>query len=87
MQVQEVIQQRNKTYGGFEEVSKAFIDILHALQSNQKQDLPPPHRTSLIMISQKLARICTGDINYKDNWVDIAGYSQLVVDYLEKKEK
>lgn len=38
------------------------------------------------MIAHKLARIMNGDPNYIDNWTDIAGYAQLVVDILEQRE-
>jgi hypothetical protein len=32
------------------------------------------------MIANKLARIVNGDANYRDSWVDIIGYAQLVLD-------
>lgn len=39
----------------------------------------------LVYIFQKLARIASGDPNYIDNYRDIAGYAQLIADYLEKE--
>lgn len=38
---------------------------------------------ALDLICTKLARIVNGDCKYKDNWVDIAGYAQLVADNLK----
>ena len=32
---------------------------------------------ALEMIAHKIARILSGDADYADNWVDIAGYAQL----------
>jgi hypothetical protein len=32
------------------------------------------------MIMHKIARIMNGDPNYRDSWVDIAGYAQIVAD-------
>lgn len=40
---------------------------------------------ALEMIAHKIARICNGDPNYADNWVDIAGYATLVANRLEKE--
>ena len=34
------------------------------------------------MIQHKIGRILNGDPNYDDNWRDICGYSQLVLDEL-----
>ena len=38
---------------------------------------------ALDVIASKIARILNGDPAYKDNWVDIMGYCQLVLDELE----
>ena len=38
------------------------------------------------MVQHKIARILNGDPNYIDNWIDLVGYSQLVVNRLEKEE-
>jgi hypothetical protein len=40
---------------------------------------------SLDMIANKIARIVNGDPNYLDSWVDIVGYTTLVVNKLEGK--
>jgi hypothetical protein len=39
------------------------------------------------MICQKMARIAVGDADYLDNWIDIAGYAQLVADRLQGIER
>ena len=41
---------------------------------------------ALDMIAHKIGRIINGNPHYKDSWVDIAGYAQLVVDELEARE-
>lgn len=33
-----------------------------------------------------MARIANGDPNYEDNWVDIIGYSQLVLNEIRNNE-
>ena len=42
---------------------------------------------ALDMIAHKIGRIINGNPHYKDSWVDIAGYAQLVVDELEAGEQ
>lgn len=39
---------------------------------------------AIYMIASKLARIASGNPSLKDNWVDIAGYAQLVIKNLEE---
>jgi len=40
---------------------------------------------SLDLICTKLSRIVTGDCNYQDHWLDIAGYATLISDRLKEK--
>lgn len=51
------------------------------------QDLDPYQLEALEMILHKIARILNGDPNYKDSWVDIVGYAQLVVDRLPESRE
>lgn len=39
---------------------------------------PSPMKEAIDMILHKIARVLNGDPTYKDNWVDIEGYSRLV---------
>lgn len=49
--------------------------------------MTPPMKQSMEMFADKIARILNGDPTYDDSWVDIAGYSQLVVNILQAKDK
>lgn len=42
-------------------------------------------REALDMICHKMARILNGDPNYRDSWVDIAGYAMLVANRLAEE--
>ena len=78
--IEEVLNQRQATYGSFTknaEVSQ-MLKYFMTQGTNYKQ-MPVPHREALEMIVHKIARIVNGDPNYIDNWVDIIGYSQLVI--------
>jgi hypothetical protein len=76
-----VVPDRQKTHGKFHEyayIAQALKDIIKdspnyiRLMSSQKEGLD--------MICGKIARICTGNPDEPDHWVDIGGYAQRVVE-------
>lgn len=74
----EAIEQRDAGYGGFYNVAETKQAILHVLRSGPKFDgLDNVQVTALEEIAGKLARIVNGEPKL-DNWVDIAGYAELV---------
>ena len=81
--IQEVLAQRGSRYGSFD----SHAAITQSLKSvmvctpNWKH-LSASQKESLEMVAHKIGRILNGDPNYKDSWVDIVGYTQLVVDQL-----
>lgn len=90
----EVLTERGKRYGNF----KNQADIAQQLKNTVRSYLHLPHpetnyhvwcmtHEALEMICTKMARILNGDMEYADNWVDIAGYAQLVADYLQGKDR
>ena len=86
--VNEMLAEREDRYGAFENHaarSQALKEILIGGASSWSH-MKPFQRESIEMIAHKLARIMNGDPNYIDNWTDIAGYAQLVVDILEQRE-
>jgi predicted phosphatase len=89
--INNTLNERGSRYGKFIHVSKATQDIQEALYSNMHtnklEDLQPDQAVALDMICHKLARIAVGDVNYVDNWVDIAGYAKLVADRLQGVER
>lgn len=88
---EEILAQRGNRYGSFKDHST----ISSTLRGNMLQHYAKTHPEgpaldpyiveSIIMICHKLGRIANGDPHYDDNWKDIAGYSQLVVDILHGK--
>lgn len=46
--------------------------------------LLPIHKEALDMIVHKIGRILNGNPNYIDSFRDIAGYAELVVNYLKE---
>lgn len=86
--IEEVLNQRQATYGSFTknaEVSQ-MLKYFMTQGTNYKQ-MPVAHREALEMIVHKIARIVNGDPNYIDNWIDICGYSQLVIEEITSYEE
>lgn len=86
--IEEVLNQRQTTYGSFTknaEVSQ-MLKYFMAQGTNYKQ-MPMAHREALEMIVHKIARIVNGDPNYIDNWIDIIGYSQLVIEEIKSYDE
>lgn len=83
-EVRRTLDERDARYGGFvnvAETSQTLKDVVRTHDNYEKLNLM--QREALEMIQHKIARIINGDPNYIDNWVDIAGYAQLVADALE----
>lgn len=83
--VQQLLQERGERYGDFADVAattEALMDVMH--QGASWNTMPPTHKCALYMIANKIARAVNGDAMYDDNFKDIAGYAQLVVEQLEK---
>ena len=91
MTVSAILDERGARYGKFVDVAKATHEIQEALYNNIMYDklvnIPPDMSVALEMICHKMARIAVGDMNYVDNWVDIAGYATLVADRLNGIER
>ena len=86
--IEEVLNQRHATYGSFTknaEVSQ-MMKYFMTQGTNYKQ-MPMAHREALEMIVHKIARIVNGDPNYIDNWIDICGYSQLVIEEIKSYDE
>jgi hypothetical protein len=84
MDIEATLGERQKTYGDYSDVAHRSQIIKAAFRASPKWSLLAScQRESLEMIANKLARILEGNCNHIDSWHDIAGYSQLVVKYLE----
>jgi len=82
-EVRDTLNQRDKLYGGFANVAETSQSLKDVLREHANyENLNPMQKEALEMVQHKIARIVNGDPNYKDNWVDIAGYATLVADAL-----
>lgn len=84
MQVDAVLDERGKRYGEFSGHAKITQELKGVMvKCDNWSKLSHSQKESLEMIAHKIGRILNGDPNYADSWVDIAGYSQLIVKELE----
>ena len=86
--INELIAEREPRYGAFRDraaLSQSIKNIMVLADGWSK--LTAPQAEALEMIALKITRILNGDPSYVDNWVDIAGYAQLVADILHEDEK
>lgn len=85
-QVRSALDQRAKEYGSYLDKC-VFIqqvkDLVRVAPS--WHDMDPDQRETVDMVIHKISRAIYGDPNKLDTWIDIAGYSQLIVDRLEKE--
>lgn len=88
--IEETLEQRGSRYGEFPNhalVSQSLKQMLQQgaiLSGKQSSDIPLFVWEAMDMICHKLGRVVNGDPLYDDNFRDIAGYAQLVVDELNK---
>lgn len=84
-EIREILNQRQQTHGDFAEVATCAQDIKRTI-SHYSQCLPNIHAEAIDMIATKIARICRGDANNIDSWINIAGYATLVADEIRRQD-
>ncbi len=87
MDIGEMLYQRQNRYGEYPkhaELAQALKTACHRHDNGAKwATMSAYQREAMDMICHKMARVMNGDPNYLDNWVDLAGYANLVVNELE----
>lgn len=75
-----LIERRQSTHGDFREVSRTSQNLCAELERGANwKNLQPFHQEGLEMIQHKVARILSGDPDFVEHWLDIAGYATLVM--------
>lgn len=86
MTIQDILNQRQKTHGNFPEQAMTAQALKGLLAGTPNwNDMEPYMREALELICTKLSRMCHGDLYHEDVFVDICGYSQLVLNALIKR--
>ena len=86
MHVDEVLVARGGTHGIFKESAAYVQQAKHLMEETPNWGpLDFDKQEALHMIQHKIGRILHGDANFEDHWLDIIGYTQLVLDEIKKK--
>lgn len=81
--IDEILNERGSRYGSFTGHALITQNIKSAMRHSPNwSKLPEDMKECLEMVAHKIGRILNGDPSYDDSWVDIVGYTQLVVDRL-----
>ena len=86
--IDEVLNERASRYGTFKDhsfISQSLQEVLW--ESPNWQEMPLDSRQALVVICDKMARMLNGDPEYDDNWVDIIGYSTLVLNRIRSDQR
>lgn len=82
---EQLLAERQSTHGEYSEHARATQSILRVLQAERRwPQLSDMQKESLHMLAHKMGRIVTGNPDIADHWDDIAGYSKLISQRLEK---
>lgn len=87
-EIHSILAERGTRYGDFKDHARITQAIKASCADSPNWELLDDDQAEAIeMVAHKLGRILNGDRNYLDSWVDIVGYTQLVVDRLKLEEK
>jgi hypothetical protein len=87
--IENILEERGSRYGDFAGHAKLTQELKdtfsHCAASYDK--LTPSMKEAIDMIFHKLGRIGNGDPFYDDSWIDIEGYTHLVVEELHAEQQ
>ena len=88
MDIRDTLKERGDRYGEFTYHAQICQDLKQVMRDTPSWvEMSVDKKQALEVIADKIARMLNGDPEYDDNWIDIIGYSQLVVDELHKDAK
>lgn len=75
----DLLGEREKTHGNYTNVAN-IADALRRVMQNSKnwETMTPAQRSVFCMSAEKWGRVGSGDPNFKDHWLDLAGYAMLI---------
>ena len=83
MSIEQILAQRGKTHGEFEDQAQCAQELKEVWHRHAKKcgnNGNPMVNEAVDMIMHKLARAATGALLEPDHWLDIQGYAKLVND-------
>ena len=84
MDVKDTLKDREGKYGSFRDVAKSSQQLQDIIRKGKNFDkLSEVQREAVFMICNKISRMINGDVSYKDNAHDLAGYATLITKELK----
>ncbi len=81
MSVEQTLAERGARYGDFTDHAKLAQHLQDVMRAAHGWEyLTADKKQALTVIADKIARVLTGDPEYRDNWHDIQGYAKLAED-------
>ena len=83
MSIEQILAQRSKTHGEFEDQARCAQELKEVWHRHAKKcgnNGNPMVNEAVDMIMHKLARAAVGDLLEPDHWLDVQGYAKLVSD-------
>lgn len=88
MDIETTLEERGSRYGDFTDhaaICQRLQDVMRSTTNANPtgrgwENLSDDKKQALTVIADKIARILSGDPEYKDNWHDIQGYAKLAED-------
>jgi len=73
---------KQKTHGNYKDTAETSQNLKSVMASSKNwASLKDTQREALEMIVVKIARVLSGDANFRDHWDDIEGYAEIGGDY------
>ena len=83
--INDVLSERKQTHGDFSENARMAQNLRNVIaEAKNYESLSDVQKEAIHNIVSKISRILCGDVDHVDNWTDLAGYSTLVVNELNK---
>jgi len=85
----DILTERAGNYGDFRDqarISQELKCVAMMASTSYWPRMKPYQKEATEMILHKLARILSGNPNYADSWVDIAGYATLVAEKIQQDQ-
>jgi hypothetical protein len=85
--IEKTLEERGNNYGSYPSHARITQELKRAMACGPSWwKASDAQREALDMIAHKIGRIVNGDPDYLDSWVDIIGYTQLVVNELQEED-
>lgn len=87
MEIDKILEERGNNYGKFEQhasITQAMKEAMREPSDGKYDVLEDYIKEALEMICHKIGRIINGNPYYLDSYIDIIGYTQLVIDEIKK---